>query len=181
VRALGIQRGNGGSGSWCRWLDCRRWYLRRCRRNRGGSADVVSGVVQPPFHPVDPGCHAALILFSAGQQDPGAQQLQVQPGGRGPGHFGQGRVGNISGPGKLRRAKVVGLVLQPGYLVRRHPAQDGVGALGHGLHDDQVAEALQQVLYEPAGIVARLDDPVHGAENGGGVRSSHGFHDVVQQ
>jgi hypothetical protein len=75
----------------------------------------------------------------------------------------------------------MGLVLQPRDLVLRHPAQDGVGALGHGLHDDQVAEALQQVLYKPAGIVAGLDDPVHRAENGGGIGSSHGFHDVVQQ
>jgi hypothetical protein len=75
----------------------------------------------------------------------------------------------------------VRLVLQPGDLVCRHAAQDGLGAFGHGLDNDEVAEALQQVFHEPPWIVARLDDAVHCAENRCGVRSGHGLDDVVQQ
>jgi hypothetical protein len=75
----------------------------------------------------------------------------------------------------------VRLVLEAGYLVRRHAAQDRLGAFRHGLDDDEVAEALQEILDEAAGIVAGLDDAVHGAEDGSGVGSGHGVHDVVQQ
>jgi hypothetical protein len=35
------------------------------------------------------------------------------------------------------------LVLEAGDLVRRHAAQNDLGAFGHGLDDDEVAEAFQ--------------------------------------
>ncbi|MCY1232637.1 hypothetical protein D9M72_451390 [compost metagenome] len=75
----------------------------------------------------------------------------------------------------------MGLVLQAGDLVGGHPAQDGLGALRHRLDDDEVAEALQEILHEAARIVAGLDHPVHRPENGGGIRGRYGFNDVVQQ
>jgi hypothetical protein len=75
----------------------------------------------------------------------------------------------------------VGLVLQPRNLVRGHAAEDGLRALRHGLDDDEVAEAFQEVLDEPARVMAGLDDPVHGAEDGGGVRGGNGLHNVIKQ
>ena len=105
----------------------------------------------------------------------------MQPRRRGSGHLGQGRVGNVRSPRQLCGAKVVRLVLKPCDLVRRHAPQDGVRAFRHGLDDDEVAEAFQQVFHEPPGIVARLDDPVYGPEDRCSVRCGHGLHDVVQQ
>jgi hypothetical protein len=75
----------------------------------------------------------------------------------------------------------VGLVLQAGNLVRGHAAENGLGAFRHRLDDDEVAEPLQQVLNEAAGIMAGLDHPVHGTENGSGIRSGNGLDHVVEQ
>lgn len=97
------------------------------------------------------------------------------------GHLGERGVGDIGSPGKLGGAEVVGLVLHPGDLVRRHAAEDRLRALRHGLHDDQVAETLEQVLDEAARVVAGLDDAIHGAEHGGGVGGGNGLDDVVQE
>jgi hypothetical protein len=132
----------------------------------GGSTDVVPCVIEPAFHPVYPRRHAALVLFGTGQQDPRAQKLKMQPRGSGAGHLGQGRVGDVCGAGQFRGTKVMRLVLQPRDLIGGHPAKDGLRAFGHGLHDDEVAEALQEVLDEPARIVAGLDHPVYCTENG---------------
>jgi hypothetical protein len=75
----------------------------------------------------------------------------------------------------------VRLVSQPRDLVRRHAAQDGLGAFGHGLDNDEVAEALQKVLDEAAGVMAGLDHAVHGAEDRGGIGCGHSLDDVIQQ
>jgi hypothetical protein len=75
----------------------------------------------------------------------------------------------------------VGLVLEPGYLVSRHAAEDRLGALRHRLENAEVAEALQEILHEAPRIVARLDHPVHCPEHGGGICGGHGFNDVIQK
>ncbi len=105
----------------------------------------------------------------------------MQAGGGGAGHLGQRRVGDIRGAREFGSPEIVGLVLEPGDLVRRHPAQDDVGAFGHGLDNDEVSEAFQQVLDEAAGIVAGLNNAVHGPEHGGGIGGGHGFHHVIKQ
>ncbi|MDI2033407.1 hypothetical protein PJL15_00504 [Paenarthrobacter nitroguajacolicus] len=105
----------------------------------------------------------------------------MQPGGGGASHLCEGRVGDVCCPGKLGRAKVCGLVAHPGDLVLRHSPQDGVGAFGHGLDDDEIAETLQKVLDEAPGIVSGLDDAVNRAENRGGIGNRDGIDDVVQQ
>jgi hypothetical protein len=120
-------------------------------------------------------------LFSAGEQDARTQQLKVEPGRGCARHLRERGVGDVRGPGQLSRAQVGCLVPHAGDLIGGHSSKDGLGAFGHRLHDDEVAEALQQVLDEAPGVVAGLDDAVHGAENGGGVGGSDGVDDVVQQ
>jgi hypothetical protein len=60
---------------------------------------------------------------------------------------------------------VGGLLAHPLQLVGRVVAEDRPGRVGHGVHDDQVAQPLEQVLGEPARVVAGLDhlvdDPEH--------------------
>ncbi len=105
----------------------------------------------------------------------------MQPGRGGARHFSERGVGDISGTGELSGTEVVGLATHAGDLVRRHAAEDGLGAFRHGLDDDEVAEPLQQVLDEAPGIVTGLDDAVHGTENGGGIGRGDCLHDVVEQ
>jgi hypothetical protein len=142
---------------------------------------VVPGVVQPALHTVNPGSDSAFGLFRTGKQDAGAEKLKVEPGRRGAGHLGQGCVGNVRRAREFRGPEIMCLVLEPCDLVRRHAAQDYLGAFGHGLDDDEIAEAFQQIFDKTAGIVAGLDDTVHCLENSCGIGGSHGFHHVIEQ
>ncbi len=105
----------------------------------------------------------------------------MQPGRRRAGHFSECGVSDVRGTGELGGAEVVGLAAHAGDLVRRHATEDGLGAFRHGLDDDEVAEPLQQVLDEAAGIVPGLDDAVHGPEDSGGIGCGDCFHHVVEQ
>ncbi len=55
------------------------------------------------------------------------------------------------------------------------------GRVGHGVEDDQVAQPLEQVLGEPARVVAGLDDPVDDAEHRGRVTGRERLDGVVEQ
>ncbi len=105
----------------------------------------------------------------------------MQPRRRGAGHLGERGVGDIRCARKFSGAEIVGLNVEPGDLVCRHAAQNGLCTFRHGLDDDQVAEALQQILDEAARIMAGLDDAVHCAEHGGCVGRGNSLHDVIQQ
>jgi hypothetical protein len=104
----------------------------------------------------------------------------VQPRRRGTRHLCQRGVRDVGGAGQLGCAEIVCLALHPGDLVGRHAAEDGLCAFRHGLHDDEVAEAFEEILHEAAGVVPRLDDAVHGAEDRGSIGSGDGLDDVVQ-
>ena len=91
----------------------------------------------------------------------------MQPGRGGAGHLGERGVGDVRRAGQFRGAQVVRLALHPGDLVGGHAAEDGLGALRHGLDDDEVTEAFQEVFHEAAWIVPGLDDAVHCPEDSG--------------
>ncbi len=105
----------------------------------------------------------------------------MEPGRGSTRHLCKGCVGDVRGAGQLGSAKVGCLVAHAGDLVGGHSAEDGLGAFGHRLDDDEVAEALQQILDEAPGIMPGLDNTVHGAENGGGIGCGNGINDVVKQ
>ncbi len=116
-----IASGSGASGSGrFDGLRARRCRLRAYRR-RLGSWRRRAGHPEPPLQPVEPGVDAAVVDVGAGQQHPGAHQLQVQPRGRRPPHVGQPGRDHLGGPGQLPRPQRGGLGGQAFGLVRRQP------------------------------------------------------------
>ena len=77
--------------------------------------------------------------------------------------------------------EVRGLLAHPLQLVGRVVAEDAAGGVGDRVDDDQVAQPLEQVLGEPARVVAALDDPVDDAEDRGRVAGREGVDGVVEQ
>ena len=73
------------------------------------------------------------------------------------------------------------LIAQAGDLVLRGPVEDVARVLRHGVHDHEVAEALEQILHEPPRILSCLDHAVDGAEHRGGVAGGEGVDDVVEK
>src|SRR6185312_4392045 len=116
-----------------------------------------------------------------GEQQPRAEQFQVQARAGGAGHLGQRLVGDVGAAAQFGVAEQGRLLVHPVQLVLGQAAEDLGGVLGQRLDDDQVAEALEQVLDEAARVVSGLDDPVDRGEDGGGVLGGHGVDDVVQQ
>ncbi|SIM89214.1 Uncharacterised protein [Mycobacteroides abscessus subsp. abscessus] len=105
----------------------------------------------------------------------------MQLRGGGPGHLGQGGVGDVRGPGQLRGPQLLGLPAHPIHLVLGEPVQDRGRGVGSGPDDDEVPEPLQQILHEPARILPGADHPVHGLEDGRSVPRGEGVHHPVQQ
>ena len=148
--------------------------------HRGGRRRRDAGA-EAPLDPVDPGGEPALAGVGGGQQQPRAQQLQVHPRAGGTDHLAERGVDDVGGAGELGRPEVGALGLHPvswsGGTARSTPD----GRLPHRLQHDQVAQPLEQVLDEPAGIVAGLDHPVDHAEQRGAVGLAERADDVVEQ
>ena len=122
-----------------------------------------------------------VVSSAAGQQHPGADQLELQPRRGGAAHLGQAEVDDVGGPGQLGGAEVGGLLAHPLQLVGRVVAEDRPGGVGHGVHDDQVAQPLEQVLGEPARVVAGLDHLVDDPEHRRRVTGRERLDRVVEQ
>ncbi len=93
------------------------------------------------------------------------------------------RVGDheIGGAGEAHRSEDVGLAHHARQLVGGHAAQHGGGALAGRGDDDQVAQALEQIVDEPARVLPGLHDAVDRGERGGGVRRTERVDDLVEQ
>ncbi|SJN39695.1 Putative NADH dehydrogenase/NAD(P)H nitroreductase SCO5049 [Micrococcus luteus Mu201] len=122
-----------------------------------------------------------MRLVRGGQQQARHEQLEVQAGTGGPHHVRQCEVGDVCEAGELRAGELRGLRRQTPHLVLRHAVQDRPGLLRQGTGDHEVSEAVQQVLHEPARVLAGLHHTVHHAEHGGGVVRGDGVDHVVQQ
>ena len=72
-------------------------------------------------------------------------------------------------------------LLQALGAVAGHLEQAGGQRVGHGRDDDEVAQALQQVLGEAARVLAGLDDLVDDAEDGGPVVGRERVDGLVEQ
>src|SRR6478609_4556986 len=121
----------------------------------------------PP--PLDTGEAGGIPLLAGGgrQEDARADQLELQPRGRGAGHLGEAGVDDVGRTRERTRAEARLLDAHALELVLGDAAQHLSRALGDRGHDDEVAQALEQVLDETARVVARLDDLVDLAEGGG--------------
>ncbi len=114
-------------------------------------------------------------------EQPCAQQFQVQARGRGADHVGEGVVDQVRGARGAREAEAACLVAHPGRLVLGHRAQSACARLTGGAQDQEVAEPLEQVLHEPAGLVTGGHDPLDHVEERGAVRGRDRVHRVVEE
>ena len=92
----------------------------------------------------------------AGQQDARADQLELQPRRGGAGHLGEPGVDDVGrARQRARRRTRPPAAAHPLELVLGHAAQHRRRAVGDRRDDDEVAQPLEQVLDEPARVVAR--------------------------
>ncbi len=96
-------------------------------------------------------------------------------------HLGERRVHEVRRPGELGHTEPAGLGPHPFELVAGNAAQHGVGRVARDRDDDEVAQALQDVLDEPARLVPRGDDLVDDPEDRAAVARGERVDDVVQQ
>ncbi|RAO03029.1 hypothetical protein GUI43_05353 [Micromonospora noduli] len=152
------------------------WVVGR-RGTGGGRRRVGAAHCEPAFHPLQALEQAAGGVVRAGQQHPGADQLQQQAGRGGAAHLDQPVVHDVGAAGQRGRAELRSLGCHPLDLVGRAVDETLRGGVRHLLDHDQVAEPLQQVGGEPAHVVPGLGDPVDGGVRGravtGGQRVAH--------
>ena len=120
-------------------------------------------------------------MVGAGQQHPGAEQLEQQPRCGGAAHLGQPGGEDVGGPAEVGGAEPGGLGDQPLALVLGDVDEAARGRAGDGGDDDEVAQPAQQVLGEPARVLAGLDHLVDDAEDGGAVTCGERVDHLVEQ
>ncbi len=150
-------------------------------RGRAGEPDRLAGDVVPALHPLQPLEQRALAVVGAGQQHPGADQLQQQPRRGGAAHLDQAVVHDVGHPGQRAPPSrsawpVIRSSWSAGASIRPLATASGTCS-----RIDQVAQAFQQVGGEPAGIVAGLDHPVDGGEDAGAVGRGERVAHLVEQ
>ena len=146
----------------------------RPARSRGGPG------LQAPLDALETLHQRGVRRRGRGQQHPRAHQLQQQPRRGGAPHLGQRGVHQLGVPRQGCGTEALGLVDHPLELVRGDVDQPLLPRVGHGVHEDQVTQALQEVGGEAARVVPRLDEPVDGAEHRGPVVRAEGVDDVVE-
>ena len=133
------------------------------------------------LQPFQPRQQRLLAGAGGGQEHLRAHQLQQQPGGRRPPHLDQPVADDLGRAGQFCLAEppcLFGHAFQP---VGRGVEEPALPGSGDGREDDQVAEPVEQVGGEPAGVVPALHHPVHGAEHGRAVPGRECVHYLVQQ
>ena len=171
------QRGpDGGSGGVDRPV-----LGRGRRRGRGSRGARGAGDGSASFEPVESGREAVGGVVGAGQQHPRTEQLEQQPRGGGAAHLGQAGRQDVGGPAQVGRAEPGRLGHQPLTLVLGDVDEAGRRGPRDGGHDDQVAQPPEQVLGEPARVLAGLDDLVDHPEDGGAVGGREGVDHLVEQ
>ena len=138
---------------------------RRPRRGgadrRGGGGDGAGGGDgQAALEAVEAGDQAVGGVVGAGEQHPGADQLEEQARGGGAAHLGEAGGDQVGGPAEVVHAEAGGLGDEPLAGVLGDVDEAGRRGVGDRGDDHQVAEPAQQVLGEAARVLAGLDDLV---------------------
>lgn len=149
-------------------------------RSRGRDARGNAAHVEATLEPVE-ASGIPPLAGGAGEEHSGGDQLQLQPRRGRAGHLRQPGVDDIGGAGQRPRPEGRGLHPHPVDLIARQPAQHRRPRLGHGGEHDQVAEAFEDVLDEPARVEPGLDDLLDPPEDLGGIAGrERGDHRVEQ-
>ncbi len=115
------------------------------------------------------------------QQHPRAEQFEQQPGRSRAAHLGKSGVDDLGEPGQRCRAQLFGLALHLGELVTGGLDQSALRSVRHRVEQHEVAQPVEQVGSEPAGIVPGFHEPVDRAVNGGTVTGRERIDHVVDQ
>ena len=114
-------------------------------------------------------------------EDAADEKLELQAGRGRARHGAQGLVGQVRGAGEAVRTPVLRLALHALELVVRGVRQDVARAVTGHRDDEEVAQALEEVLDEAARVVAGLDHALDDAEGGGAVATREGVDRFIQQ
>lgn len=146
-----------------------------------GRSACTGGEVHAPLDAVEAGHDGALVAVRGGEHHARADEFELETGRVGAAHLGEALVDEVGGAAQLGGAEDLGLGLHALQDVGRGVDEALLGGVGHGGEDHQVAQPLQQVGDEAAGVVSALDDVVHDLEGRSAVPSGEGFDDGVEQ
>ena len=116
-----------------------------------------------------------------GHENAPHQELQLQAGRGSPRHGAQGLVGQVGGARQPVGTPVLCLALHAFELVRGRVCEDVARAVPSDRDDEQVPEALQEVLDEATRVVPGLHHSLDDAERGRTVPAGQGIDGLVQQ
>ncbi len=150
------------------------------RRRRGGRAGRDPADVEAALEAVEARGIPALTR-GGGEEDPGGDELELEPRRRRAGHLGEAGVDDVGGAGQGAGAEGGRLVAHPLELVLGEGAEDGRRAVRHCGDDDEVAQPLEEVLDEAARVEAGLDDPLDGPEGTTAVGRREGVDGRVEE
>ena len=114
-------------------------------------------------------------------EDTADEELELQARRGRTRHGSQGLVGQVGGAGQAVRAPVLRLALHALELVVRGVRQDVTRAVAGDRDDEEVAQALEQVLDEAARVVAGLDHALDDAEGSRAVATRESVDGFIQQ
>ncbi len=122
----------------------------------------ATGAAAPPGAGATTGSRARTR--QCGSQHARDHELELQARGGRPGHVVERRDHQVGDVREARRAESAGLARHPLEVLRGHTAQHGGRSLTRRADDDEVAQALEQVVDEPPRVLPGLDHPVDRSE-----------------
>ena len=97
-------------------------------------------------------------------------------------HLVEGGAHRVGSARELASSESARLLKHPVELILRHPAKHGRRAVNSGrVHDDEIAEPLEEILNETTRVLARLNHPISSTECCRGIPCSEGCDDVIKQ
>ena len=160
------------------------------RRPRGGHLPVGSpgggcgrhlAAGQPLFDALEPGREAQRGVVGGREQQPGADQFELQARRNRPAHQQQAVVHGLRRPRRLHAAEPGRLRVEPFGDLRCDLDQPVAGSFGIGRDDDQVTKPVQEVFGEAPWILAGLHHLVDDREHARTVVGGERVDDLVEQ
>nr|NIL79794.1 hypothetical protein [Rhodococcus kroppenstedtii] len=137
--------------------------------------------VETSFQAFDALQHSAFRVRRRRQQHACAHDLEQQPRRRGTTHLTQPGVHRLGVARQGCRPDALGLVPHALDHVGGGVDETALPGVGHRAHEDQIAEAIQEVDGEAARIVTRVHDLFHRSEQRGTVLRGQGVDRFVDQ
>ena len=137
--------------------------------------------LESAFQAIEARVDPPLVNVGAGQQHTSAHELEVEARRGRAAHVGEALGDDLGSARELAAPQPVGLGGETLPLVGGDVDQAGGQRVRHRSHDDEVAQAPQEVFGEAPRILTDLDDLVDAREDAVGVAGGEGVHDLVEQ